>query len=43
MKKIVMSAILCISLNANVNQAVENILGESEYNTHKNLINHIFK
>ena len=43
MKKLLLSAILCASLNANVNEAVLGILGPSEYNTHKNLINHIFK
>lgn len=43
MKKLFFILFLCISLNANVNQAVLGILGNSEYNTHKNLINHVFK
>ncbi len=43
MKKLLLSAILCASLNADINQAVLGILGSSDYNTHKNLINHIFK
>ncbi len=44
MKKLLLKCyFICISLNANVNQAVLGILGPSEYNTHKNLINHIFK
>lgn len=43
MKKLLVSAILCVSLNADINQAVLGILGSSDYNTHKNLINHIFK
>lgn len=43
MKKLLASAILCVSLNADINQAVLGILGASDYNTHKNLINHIFK
>lgn len=43
MKKLLVSAILCVSLNADINQAVLGILGASDYNTHKNLINHIFK
>lgn len=43
MKKLLLSAILCASLNADINQAVLGILGSNDYNTHKNLINHIFK
>ncbi|QKF74301.1 hypothetical protein AFAEC_2156 [Aliarcobacter faecis] len=43
MKKLLLSAVLCVSLNADINQAVLGILGSSDYNTHKNLINHIFK
>lgn len=47
MKKLLLSAVLCAGLYtyscANVNSAVQNMLGSSEYNTHKNLINHIFK
>ena len=43
MKKIILSAILSVSMYANVNNAVQNMLGSSEYNTHRNLINHIFK
>lgn len=47
MKKLLLSAVLCAGLYtssyANVNSAVQKMLGSSEYNTHKNLINHIFK
>lgn len=43
MKKLLLSAILCVTLNADINEAVLGILGPSDYNTHKNLINHIFK
>ncbi|WP_222718418.1 hypothetical protein ACNSOS_06420 [Aliarcobacter vitoriensis] len=43
MKKILLSIALCIGLNADINQAVQGIVGNSEYNTHRNLINHVFK
>jgi len=42
-KKVLLSIILCINLNANINQAVKGILGNVDYEAHKNLINHIFK
>lgn len=43
MKNLLLSAVLCLSLSANINEAVLGIIGEEDYNTHKNLINHIFK
>lgn len=43
MKKIIISSILSVSVYANINSAVLNMLGSNDYNTHKNLINHIFK
>jgi len=45
-KKLLLSIVLCIGLNANnanINQAIKGILGDLEYETHKNLINHIFR
>lgn len=42
-KKFILIIALCIASNANINSAVEDLLGSSDYNTHKNLINHIFK
>ncbi|WP_418187063.1 hypothetical protein [Aliarcobacter lanthieri] len=43
MKKILLSIALCLSLNADINQAVQGILGNSEYNTHRNLVNRLFQ
>lgn len=42
-KKLILIIALCVVSNANINNIVENLLGSSDYNTHKNLINHIFK
>ena len=43
MKKLLLIIFLCLSLNANINQAVLGIIGSSDFNTHRNLINTIFK
>ena len=43
MKKLLLIIFLCVSLNANINQAVLGIIGSSDFNTHRNLINTIFK
>jgi len=42
-KKLILIITCTIALNANVNSQVRDILGVSEYNTHQNLINYIFK
>ena len=42
LKKLFLIIALYVSSFANVNVAVENLLGTADYNTHKNLINHIF-
>lgn len=42
MKKLLLIIGLCVSSFANINVAIENMLGSADYNTHKNLINHIF-
>lgn len=41
-KKTILIACLCVFANANLNVKIQNILGYSKYNTHRNLINHIF-
>ena len=43
MKKLLLIIFLCLSLNANINQAVLGIIGSSDFNTHRNLINTLFK
>ncbi|MCT7548021.1 hypothetical protein N5U18_05940 [Aliarcobacter butzleri] len=42
-KKLILIIALCVTSNASINDAVQNLLGASDYNTHRNLINHIFK
>lgn len=42
LKKLFLILTLCVVSNANINVAVQNMIGNSDYNTHKNLINHIF-
>lgn len=42
-KKFILIIALCVASNASINDAVENLIGSSDYNTHRNLINHIFK
>ena len=41
-RNLVLILVLGITLNANINTKVKNLLGYSTYNTHKNLINFIF-
>ncbi|AXK47957.1 hypothetical protein CRU87_02885 [Aliarcobacter trophiarum LMG 25534] len=43
MKKLLLIIFLCLSLNANINQAVIGLIGSSDFNTHRNLISSIFK
>ena len=43
MKKLLLIIFLCLSLNANINQAVLGRIGSSDFNTHRNLINTLFK
>ncbi len=42
-KKIILIAVFCVFANANLDVRIQNILGSSDYNTHRNLINHVFK
>ena len=42
-KKLILLIALCVVSNANLDVAIQNMLGEADYNTHKNLINHILK
>lgn len=42
-KKLFLFTALNVALFANLNDNVRDILGVSEYNTHRNLINHLFK
>lgn len=42
-KKLIILIALCVASNADLNVAIQNMLGETDYNTHKNLINHIIK
>ena len=41
-KKFILITSFCVLANANLDQSIQNILGNSDYNTHKNLINHLF-
>ena len=41
-KKFILITAFCVLANANLNQSIQNILGNSDYNTHRNLINHLF-
>jgi len=41
-KKLILIASFCLVANANLNLKIKNLLGSSDYNTHINLINHIF-
>lgn len=43
MRKLLLILVFALTLKADVNQAVYNIIGSEDYNTHLNLINHIFK
>lgn len=43
LKKLFFIIFSSLMLNANINVKVQNILGYSDYNTHKNLINYIFQ
>ena len=42
-KKLILIISLYISSYASVNDAVLNLIGNADYNTHRNLINHIFR
>lgn len=42
-KKLILIIACSVALNANLNVNIKNIIGPSAYNTHKNLINYIFK
>ena len=42
LKKLFLIIALCVVSNANIDVAVQNMIGNSDYNTHRNLINHIF-
>ena len=42
-KKLILITAFSLFANANLNQSIQNILGSSDYNTHRNLINHLFK
>ena len=41
-KKFILIAVFCVFANASLNEKIQNILGNTDYNTHKNLINHLF-
>jgi hypothetical protein len=41
-KKLILLITLSVILNANLDLKIRNILGSADYNTHRNLINHIF-
>lgn len=41
-KKLILIISLSAMLSANLDTKVRDLLGEADYNTHKNLINHIF-
>ena len=41
-KKLILIITLSVMLSANLDMKVKDLLGNSDYNTHKNLINHIF-
>lgn len=42
-KKLILIIACSVALSANLNVNIKNIIGPSQYNTHKNLINYIFK
>ena len=42
-KKLFLFTALNVALFANINNNIRDILGTSDYNTHRNLINHLFK
>ncbi|APW64410.1 hypothetical protein LPB137_00460 [Poseidonibacter parvus] len=42
-KNLILIIVCTITLNANINTPIKNILGNSAFNKHKNLINYIFK
>lgn len=42
-KKLILIITLCINSFAGINESVLNMIGNSDYNTHRNLINHLFK
>ena len=41
-RKLILLVTLSVMLSANLDMKVKDLLGNSDYNTHKNLINHIF-
>jgi len=41
-RKFLLVIAFCIASYANLNDVVSNMLGSADYNTHKNLVNHIF-
>jgi len=41
-RKLILTITLSVILNANIDLKIKDILGDTDYNTHKNLINHIF-
>ena len=41
-RKLILIITLSVLLSANLDMKVKDLLGNSDYNTHKNLINHIF-
>ena len=41
-KKLILIASFCVLASADINVNIQNMLGYSDYNTHKNLINHLF-
>lgn len=41
-KTLILIITCAVVLNANVNEAIKNLLGSNEYATHKNLINYVF-
>ena len=41
-KKLILIITLSVMLSANLDMKIKDLLGTSDYNTHKNLINHIF-
>ena len=41
-KKFILIATLSVFANADLNEKIQNLLGYSDYNTHRNLINHQF-
>ena len=41
-RKLILLVTLSVMLSANLDMKIKDLLGTSDYNTHKNLINHIF-